>query len=499
MIFVSTLYFYTQKAETAAKRDTAVYETDTLTFLKSLFEWKHPERSTYFGEKVCITLLRQVKIGEKSDSPPVKQIWIPTYIAHKDGKHWTYADNFEYIARLIKALSDTQKEGNYNIFIAFNTFRYNSKEKRYTRTQGQALRSQAIAIDLDFYHMDAFQGLTYEQAIAKIKADHAEIFKKYSPMIVRSGGGCQLYFLNCRPILFFDGNDKEAPQVSEHARTFQGLSKYFNDQFLDAGADKKCKGDAARIFKIPGVYSLKYENPIKVALTAPGRPHSFRGIEIPLEVEKPSKRPQKPQEPHREQPKDTQKTKKSPNFSSFVPVDVSNSLVEYDKPYENIVNRRIQDLDTILNSVKNMTGFREIYLFVYAILLSSHENMNSIKSILYSKNEMFSEPLPMEEIENIIRQVFKKPYKVTNDYIYRTLLEPLHIDLELLRGNYTNEAKAEANRARFNKHYEKRAVKAYSKQDKVDFISNHPGMSNQELAETLKCSKRTIERLKRAV
>lgn len=69
-----------------------------------------------------------------------------------------------------------------------------------------------------------------------------------------------------------------------------------------------------------------------------------------------------------------------------------------------------------------MTGFQEIYLFVYAILLSSHENMNSIKSILYSKNEMFSEPLPMEEIENIIRQVFKKPYKATNDYIYRTLL-----------------------------------------------------------------------------
>lgn len=81
---MSILYFYTQKAETAAKSGTVGYETDTLTFLKSLFEWKHPERSTYFGEKACITLLKQIKMGEKSDSSPVKQIWILTYTAHKE-------------------------------------------------------------------------------------------------------------------------------------------------------------------------------------------------------------------------------------------------------------------------------------------------------------------------------------------------------------------------------------------------------------------------------
>lgn len=492
---METLLFYTQKAEIAAKDINAPYEADTLTFLEKLFKWKHPETSTYFNEKACIVLIRRVEKGEKSDSPPIKQIWVPTYKARQEGGEWTYKDNFEYIAKLIKSLSNTQQEGNYNVFIAYNTFIFNTKKKKYTRTQEQAFRSQAIGVDLDFYHMEAYKGLTYEEAITKIKADHKAIFKRYEPMVVKSGGGCQLYFLNCKPIRFFDIQGKYPEQVKEEIHTFRELSGYFNNEFLDAGADAKCKGDTARIFRPPGVYSIKYEKLVKVVLAVPGRTHSFRDIDIPPmpqrpQVEEPPQEPQKPLKPV--------KGARSYKGINGIEPTPDNELFYYNKPYEDIVKRRLSDLDIILNTTNNLTGFRELYLFVYCILLKGYDDIDRIQYILYSKNQMFTEPLPQPEIDNIIRQVLSKPYKVSNNYIYNTLIKPLNIDPESLKGYYTEEQRKAANRERRNKCYKKNSKKAYTKQEKIAYIKAHPDTSSQEIAEVLKCSKRTIEILRKA-
>lgn len=479
---MGSLSYYSQKAEAIAKSKDATYEPDTLLYLKNLFEWKHPNVSTYHNEKACITLLRQAA-KEKTDT--IRQIWIDTYTAYQVGEDWHYTDNFEHMAKLIKALRDSQEEGNYNIFLAFNTFTYNYKEKKYTRTQNQTFRSQVIGVDLDFYHMKEYQGLTYEQAIDKIKADHADIFKKYQPMIVRSGGGCQLYFLNSTPIRFFDNSNS---QIDAQIHTFKELSRYFNDQFLDAGADPKCTGDGARIFKIPGVYSLKYGTPLKVILTAPGQRHSFRNIPIPPMPEKPVKRPLRAQE----------RPTKIKEQRDIFPAP-RNEILTYSKPYNDIVAKRIDDLDRVLKATAgDMEGFRESYLFIYSILLSSRiKDISEIRYILCSKNEHFKEPLPVEEIDNIIRQVLVKPYKVSNQYIYEMLLEPLRIDLTLLSGNYTEEQKKAANRERRNKCYEKKATKTYTKQQKIDFIQAHKDMSSKDIAEALQCSKRSIEILRK--
>lgn len=504
---METLLFYTQKAETAAKDINAPFEPDTLTFLEKLFKWKYPHVSTYQGEKVCIVLIRPAREGEEADPHPVKQIWVPTYKAHQEGGEWVYKNNFTYIAKLIKALSDTQQEGNYNVFIAYNTFIFNPQKRKYTRSQSRAFRSQAIGIDLDFYHMEAYQGLTYEEAITKIKADHKAIFKRYEPMVIKSGGGCQLYFLNCKPLRFFDTQGEYPEQIQEEVHKFKELSKFFNNEFLDAGADAKCKGDAARIFRPPGVYSIKYETPVKIALTAPGRTHSFRGIDMPPMPQKPVKAPSKPQERHQEPPQTKEppqepqkpaKNKKIYKGIDGIAPTPDNELFYYSKPYEDMVQRRLNDLDTILNTTNNLTGYRELYLFVYCILLKGHKDIDQIQYILYSKNQMFSEPLPQPEIDNIIRQVLSKPYKVSNQYIYKVLIQPLGIDPATLKGYYTEEQKKAANRAKRNKHYSKKSKKTYSKQEKIDFIAAHPDMSSQEIATALCCSKRVIEILRKA-
>lgn len=509
---METLLFYVQRAEATAKSDIATYETDTLTFLEKLFKWKYPHVSTYQGEKVCIVLIRPAREGEEPDPHPIKQIWVPTYKAHQEAGEWVYKDNFTYIAKLIKALSNTQQEGNYNVFIAYNTFIFNPKERKYTRTQNRAFRSQCIGIDLDFYHMEEYKGLSYEEAITKIKNDHKDIFKRYEPMIVKSGGGCQLYFLNCKPLRFFDTQGEYPEQIQEEVHTFKELSKFFNNEFLDVGADAKCKGDTARIFRPPGVYNIKYEKPVKVILTAPGRTHSFRGIDIPPMPQRPVKGRQRPQErpqgqaevkrppQAKEPPQEPQKPVKSERsykgIGGIGPTP-DNELFYYTKPYEDMVQRRLNDLDTILNTTNNLTGYRELYLFVYCILLKGHKDIDEIQYILYSKNQMFSEPLPQPEIDNVIRQVLSKPYKVSNSYIYKTLIQPLSIDPGTLKGYYTEEQIKAANREYRNKHYSKRATKTYSKQEKINFITAHSDMSNQEIAAALCCSKKTIERLRK--
>lgn len=495
---MESLLFYIQKAETAASDINATYEPDTLTFLQKLYKWKHPHVSTYQGEKACIVLIRPTEKGKRPDGPLVRQMWISTYKAHREAGEWVYRDNFEHMAKLIKALSITQEEGNYNIFIAYNTFIFNSKKKKYTRTQDRAFRSQAIGIDLDFYHVPAYEGLTYEEAIAKIEKDHKDIFKKYDPMIIKSGGGCQLYFLNCKPITFFDTQGKYPEQIKEEIHTFKELSKYFNEQFIDAGADAKCKGDTARIFRPPGVHSVKYEKPVKVVLTSPGRTHSFRDIDIPPMPQRPQVKepPQEPQKPVK--PVKPVKGARSYKGINGIEPTLDNEFFHYNKPYEDIVERRLSDLDTILNTTNNLTGFRELYLFVYCILLKGHKDIEQIQYILCSKNRMFSEPLPQPEIDNIIRQVLSKPYKVSNQYILKTLIEPLSIDTKFLEGHYTDEQKKAANRTKSNKHYEKKSKKSFSKQEKIDYIKDHANMSNKDIAEVLQCSKRSIERLRKA-
>ena len=70
------LKYYADRAREAAKADTNTYLGDpTYRFVKQMFEWRHPERSTYNREAACIVLIR--KNPAKGEKP--RQIWLPTY------------------------------------------------------------------------------------------------------------------------------------------------------------------------------------------------------------------------------------------------------------------------------------------------------------------------------------------------------------------------------------------------------------------------------------
>lgn len=491
------LYFYAQKAKEAAK--TGTYKEETLIFIKALFEWEHPERSTYQKEAVCIVLIR--KNPAKDEKP--YQIWLPTYrTIGKEGKNYIYSPNFEYIARVVTSLSEMQKEGKFNIFMAYNTFR---QFEGYNRKKTKAFRSQALGVDLDFNKLDRFKSLSYEQSINIIKTEKEDIFKRYSPMIIQSGGGCQLYFLMDKPlILTYTQNGKS--YMDNGTADFMEWSQYFNNEFMDYGADPHCKGDTARIYRIPGVYSLKYEDPRLVRLTAQGAKIDPEAIPT---LPKPQTARTEPQEAAGKEKKQAKPGRKKSNhcFSNKYVLwygrNYFNDMLDHrarERAYKNIVTNRIDDLYTAIKQRNyNITGFRNETIFIFSILKAITE---TDKALVFQEakklNNIFTEPLFEDEVKNIVNSVLDNDITIiTNESIYKRLYKPLGTDLGALKGKYTPEAKKATERQRKAKAYISK--KEYSKEEKMNYIKEHSELSSVQIALDLNCNEKTIRRLRKEI
>lgn len=470
------LKYYVDLAKREAKEDNTLYRDDTYRFIKQMFEWRHPERSTYHHEAACIVLIRNKP--DKGEAP--RQVWLPTYWSSVDDGKRIYKDNFDYITKVIKALTSFQQEGQYNLFMAYGTFRY---EEGYNRTQAKAYKIKAIGIDLDFNKLPEFQGKSFDESIAAIRKLHTDTFARYTPMIVRSGGGCQLYFLLNRPIMLYDS--KEGCLSAQGMERFKQLSSYFNTEFADCGSDTHCKGDTARIFRVPGTYSLKYDTPRIVHLEAVGRSHGYRAIQARPATKILS------EPPHMDIEATKQKRKLRPWTGEINPYDIK---AQYGlRGYQNIVQRRIEDLEVAVTQRQGrIEGYRNQTIFIAAaILYAGCRDYAELLSKLLALNESFVPSMPETSVEEVLRNVIDKNIKVTNTYIYETLYKPWNTDLQKLDGLYTDDARKENDRKR------KPKKKAYSKEEKLSYIQAHPDMKNAEIASALKCNVRTIQLLRK--
>ena len=473
---MEALTYYVEIAKKEAQMDGVMHRDDTYSFVKQMFDWRHPERSTYNKEAVCIVLIRANP--EKGERP--RQVWIPTYKSRLCNGERIYLDNFDYITSLIKVLTTYQQEGQYNLFMAYGTFRY---EDGYNRTQAKAFKIKSVGIDLDFNKLPEFQGKSYEESISKVKQLHSEVFAKYTPMIIRSGGGCQLYFLLNKPIMLYDS--KEGVASEQGLKRFRKLSAYFNQEFSDCGSDSHCKGDTARIFRVPGTLSLKYDSPRSVCLEAVGRSHGYKAILSLPDDKAATKAPKSPQKPS-----GSKRTLKEWSGQT-TPFDIKSQYGL--RGYTNIVERRIEDLKTAVTQCQgNIEGYRNQTIFVAAaILYAGCRDYSQLLTDLQALNETFSPPLSDAAVEEVLRNVIDKDIKVTNTYIYETLYKPWGIDLEKLYGLYTQEARQENDRKR------KPKKKAYSKEEKLAFIRAHADMKNADIASELHCGIRTIQLLRK--
>jgi len=489
---------YIDKAKTMAEADNAPYNEDTLRFLTAMFGWNHPERSTFHQEAVCIVLIRKNPIkGE-----PPRQTWVRTY-KYTPEEEKRYSDNFVYIARLLKVLSDLQCQGDFNIFMTYNTFYYQGGIRRVAN---QSYRSNAVGIDLDFNKLKEFQGLTFEESINKIKADNKELFKKYQPMIVQSGGGCQLYFLLKKPLVY-DTSHEETDLMNRHK--FKYLAKQLAEMLERAGSDPKCTGDLARIFRVPGTLSLKYKEPRPVRLFEMGAKYGFRTLlqqAIHTFEVKPVRRSRqqspRPDMVTKPQPKaeaDTDAETQCSGICPKMPVDTIQDcwfdLKDFNgtTTQKKIVQRRIDDLVTAIGMMNgDIEGFRNTTLFVSASTLSmGYQTKEELLPRVLWVNNLFRDPVPVREVESVVVCVLNRHQKVSNYYIGKNLFVPWGIDRSKLNGLYTIEDK----RARLRCRYKKK--KAFSYEEKLAYVRDHPNKSFSELAIDLKCCTQTIRNLRK--
>ncbi|MEG1895257.1 MAG: hypothetical protein RR162_03375 [Oscillospiraceae bacterium] len=468
---------YEHAAKAAAETSKQIYDEtdDTYYFVKTLFGWKHPERSTFQNEGCCIVLIR--KLPEQKQE--IKQIWLRTYLAYETETGYNYRENFHYITSVIKNLAALQEQGQFNVFLAYCTF---AKHETYKRNKDSANRAQAIAIDLDFNKMPSFSGLSYEASIRKIQNDYAEIFSKFSPMIVHSGGGCQLYFLLSVPLKLSYTHYGEDVDNAHDREIFKTISRGLNYAMLDAGADTHCSGDFARIFRVPGVYSLKYGEPRPVSITKRGNPVSSKGLYsyseayIPVEPAAPVKEP---------------KVKKPPKTK---PAYIYEAAEVGERGYEYLVAMRLRDIEAALSQNNDTVGFRNQIIFVAAAILTTTIcDEDTILTYLNRLNNLFLDPLPAEELNATISSVTHCKYKVTNEYINRSVYLPLGTDLSKLEGRYTAEERRAA-KARYNA--SRPHKKKFSREAKRAYIASHSNLSNRELSKYLGCTVKTVARLR---
>jgi len=487
---------YIDKAKTVAEAEDAPYNEDTLRFVTAMFGWNHPERSTFHKEAACIVLIRKNPVkGE-----PPKQTWVRTY-RYTPEKEQQYSDNFVYIARLLKALSDLQRHGEFNIFMTYSTFYYQGGIRRIAK---QSYRSNAVGIDLDFNKLKEFQGLTFEQSINKIKADNKELFKKYHPMIVQSGGGCQLYFLLSKPLVYDAGHDA-TDQMNRHK--FKYLAKRLAEMLERVGSDPKCTGDLARIFRVPGTCSLKYEEPRPVRLFEAGAKYGFQTIlrqSVYAFEAKPVRRPrqQSPKPDKATKPRSEARAATDGKCSDIcpqIPMDTVQArwfdLKEFNGTavQKRIVQRRMDDLVTAIGMMKgDIEGFRNTTLFVTAATLAmGYHTKEELLPRVLSVNNLFLDPISVREVENVVVCILKRHQKVSNYYIGKNLFVPWGIDMTKLNGLYTIEDK----RARCRSRYKKK--KAFGYEEKLAYIREHPNKSTSELAADLMCCEQTIRNLRK--
>ena len=457
---MNNLAYYAEDARRKARQDRILHYDAIAKFIDGLFFCKDLKLSAANKEAACIVMIRDKEVF---------QFWLPIYTDDVSTRSITkHLENLFYIASVIKYLANTQQEGQYNLFIGYNTFRY---ENGYRRTKAQAFRSRAIGIDLDFNKLERFKELTYEESIAIIKEEHKETFDKYRPMIVQSGGGCQLYFLLDRDLLLTNEEDRHR---------FLLLSKHFNDLFKDCGADSHCKGDAARIFRPPLCYSLKYESPRIVQLTECGMQRSYADI---------SDTDSRPKSATR---------KASNRTPRNTALDDTHALREGTQAHENIVAKRIRDLYRALEQVSyDIEGFRNHTIFIYgALRYAECKDYDLLLDSVTELNNRFLTPLRAKEITAILDNVIDKKVFVSNSFIYDTLYFPLGIDTTGFEGLYTAQEERAAERRR---KAEKRVKKKkYSKEEKLKYINAHKRLSNKKLAEILCCHERTIKELRKA-
>lgn len=357
-----------------------------------------------------------------------------------------------------------------DIYCSVNSF-YKASEC----TSKNVKRLNALIVDLDYYKIPEYQGLTATQMIELLKMDVDYLEPSF---YVDSGRGLYLIWL------------LENTYATTKSKSFWSkIELELIDKFKKFGADEKVK-DVARVLRVPGSINTKSGREVKIILPTNETRTIYEYIYEPVRFEL----------------SDIAnyywgdiEEKEKPKIKTKVKPRKRKKLVAL-KTIKNLHYTRSEDLKQLVRIRESLEGCRENLLFLYRLnLLYADTEPNKALELTLKLNRMMNDPLSESEVERATRsaetnsQVYfrlKNKYDANNEvipinkylsqngvYLYKnsTIIEELkitedemiHMDT-LINANEKERRKLIKNKEFYelNKEYFKEYNKEYYKENK---------------------------------
>ncbi|WP_284228166.1 DNA-primase RepB domain-containing protein, partial [Alicyclobacillus hesperidum] len=315
--------------------------------------------------------------------------------------HYRFGDIYEELIEL-----------DLDSYMTVNTF------NRPKRNEESAFELNAFYVDLDVYKTDVLPAY----AIYSIKEDLIRYGEIPAPTFwIDSGNGLYLVW-----------KIETVPGQSQKALTlYRKVQEYLIDLLAEYGADEACR-DASRVLRIPGTRNSKTGRTAQIIEYNPEAVYTMREFVdeyLPQRYHDDWFRDQYPEFPSKKKkPVKRKRTKAFAEPSSITRLKTKNTYTLH--------KGRIDDLLTLCNIRGwNMTGHRELTLFLLRYWTSIVENDEKATELILEVNRKFTEPLPEHEV----LQATKSADKASQAFLSDELVE--YQGKQVRRGyNYKNES-----------------------------------------------------------
>ncbi len=285
--------------------------------------------------------------------------------------------NYNSLCKVLEDLENLE-----DLFYSQNTF------KKFRRSTEHLFELKACYIDLDYYKMN----LTKEQTLFGIEHLVNEHSIPQPTMIIDSGHGIYLIW-----------RIKRIPAMA--VKLWRFMEEYLYWELKDLGADRTCL-DPTRVFRVVDSLNCKYPKKERVQLI------SIYPIEYDLHALK-----------------DTYLTNKSKPRQS----KRRGKLIRIRNVYTLYCNRK----DDILSVCKmrnfNMTGMREIVLFLYRYYSCLQYTEDEAVDLVKELNASFTKPCKEKTVLKATRSAEKAAAEEKYNYRNATLIELLQITEDEMR------------------------------------------------------------------
>jgi len=390
----------------------------------------------------------------------------------------------------------------------------NEDGKEYVLTGSKKdliISSAAIIIDLDYRDTELYYGMMAEELYDEIRAaGKFDVLGEPSFVVVSSQGrGMQLVYLLDELYKTYFNRDR----IVRYEQTVRRLIVHFNEY----GSDVQCC-DCGHLFRLPCSFNIKTGTYSYILNWEELRDddyeisrYSFADleqcskeittgiIEETIDGDEPESEQQpeqQPEQPVRQSVPETRKHRTASEIQRTEAKETSRNTIK------TVALNRCADLKRLIKLRENrIEGHRDTFLYIYgATFIGLCDNTDVVLNELVAINSTFDKPLPENELKNIVKGITKKHYWFTDKHIREKLkiTQDEITKLKTIGHNLTEDELRE--RSKEKKRLTRlakgmmTAEQRAARNEEVRSLSEN-GLTNKQLMERFKLSRRTIQRI----